>query len=95
MINRQADVGSRPMVGINSSLMRRQKLMSKYKNLDDIPLTFGPVQLAEILGISKNKAYSIANRPDFPKIHVGKKIVISKKHFISWMDANFFDTAKF
>ena len=63
-----------------------------YKNIDDIPVTFGPVLLAEILGISRTKAYELANKKDFPKYRVGKKIVISKKHFIRWMDNNFGDT---
>ncbi len=62
-----------------------------YKNLDDIPITFSPMELAVILGISKNKAYELANKPDFPKYRVGRRIVISKKHFIKWMDENFGD----
>ena len=65
--------------------------MSKYNTFDEVPLTFGPIELAEILGISKTKAYDLANRPDFPKIRVGKKIVISKIHFLSWMDTHFGD----
>jgi len=63
-----------------------------YKNIEDVPITFGPVELAKILGISRTKAYELVNRPDFPKYRVGKKIVISKKHFIAWMDKNFSDT---
>lgn len=63
-----------------------------YKNIDEIPITFGPSQLATILGISRNKAYELANRPDFPKYRVGRKIIISKKHFIGWMDTHFSDT---
>ena len=60
-----------------------------YKNLDDIPITFGPALLAEILGISRNKAYELVHRADFPKYHMGRKIIISKKHFIEWMNAHF------
>ena len=60
-----------------------------YKNMDDIPVTFGPALLADILGISRNKAYELVNRADFPKYHMGKKIIISKKHFIEWMDTHF------
>ena len=63
-----------------------------YKNIDDLPITFGPNQLAEILGISRNKAYELANRPDFPTYRMGRKIIISKKHFIQWMDLHFSDT---
>ncbi len=63
-----------------------------YKNIDDVPVTFGPAQLSEILGISRNKAYELVNRPDFPKYRAGRKIIISKKHFIQWMDNHFSDT---
>lgn len=60
-----------------------------YKSIDDLPITFGPAELSTILGISRNKAYELANRTDFPTYRVGKKIIISKKHFIAWMDAQF------
>ena len=72
---------------------RSEKHNSVYKSMDDLPITFGPTELASILGISRNKAYELANRNDFPKYRVGKKIIISKKHFIVWMDAQFGDTA--
>lgn len=62
-----------------------------YKNTDDLPITFGPAEVAKILGISRNKAYELVNQPSFPKYRVGRKIVISKKHFISWMDEHFSD----
>ena len=62
-----------------------------YKSLDELPVTFGPAELSAVLGISRNKAYELANRIDFPKYRVGKKIIISKKHFLVWMDAQFGD----
>lgn len=64
-----------------------------YKSMDDLPITFGPAELSTILGISRNKAYELANRTDFPKYRVGKKIIISKKHFIAWMDTQFSEVA--
>lgn len=64
-----------------------------YKCIDDLPITFGPAELSTILGISRNKAYELANRTDFPKYRVGKKIIVSKKHFIAWMDAQFGEAA--
>ena len=57
-----------------------------YKCLEDIPTTFGPAELAGIMGISRNKAYDLANAPDFPKLRVGRRIIISKKHFAAWLD---------
>ena len=62
-----------------------------YKSLDELPITFSPAELSAILGISRNKAYELANRIDFPKYRVGKKIIISKKHFLVWMDTQFGD----
>ena len=62
-----------------------------YKSLDELPVTFGPAELSTILGISRNKAYELVNRIDFPKYRVGKKIIISKKHFLVWMDTQFGD----
>lgn len=63
-----------------------------YKSIDDLPITFGPTELAEILGISRNKAYELVNKPGFPKYRIGRKIVISKKHFVKWTDEQFSDT---
>lgn len=63
--------------------------MDHYKDIEEIPMIFGPRELSMILGISKNKTYEVVNRYDFPKIRVGRRIIISKKHFLEWMDANF------
>jgi len=60
---------------------------NSYTILKDIPVTFGPIELASILGISRNKAYDLANKPDFPKLRLGRRIVISKSHFILWLDS--------
>lgn len=62
-----------------------------YKSLDELPVAFGPAELSTVLGISRNKAYELVNRIDFPKYRVGKKIIISKKHFLVWMDTQFGD----
>lgn len=60
-----------------------------YKNLDELPVTFGVTELANVLNISRNKAYDIIKEDSFPKHYIGRKIIISKKHFLLWMDKNF------
>ena len=57
-----------------------------YTLFEDIPITFGPLELASIMGISRNKTYELVSEPDFPKIRLGRRIVISKRHFIAWLD---------
>ena len=38
-----------------------------YRNLDELPITFGVSELAEVLNISRNKAYDIIKDDSFPK----------------------------
>ena len=82
----------RKWFGIWGQLSLKNMGVHMYKSIDDLPVTFGPAEVAKILGISRNKAYDLVNRLDFPKYRVGRKIVISKKHFIKWMDEKFSDT---
>lgn len=57
-----------------------------FKDIDDLPASFGPETLAKFLRISRTQAYKIVNEKDFPKIRVGRKIIISKSHFRVWLD---------
>ena len=66
--------------------MNKTIQLTAYKCLEELPATFGPTELAGIMGISRNKAYDLTNTPDFPKLRVGRRIVISKKHFTAWLD---------
>ena len=62
-----------------------------YKNVDELPVTFGPTELMKIFGVSRNKAYELVNSSDFPKFKMGRRIIISKKHFLLWLDNRFSD----
>jgi len=83
----EESAGNGPVGGAKKEIRRCD--MDHYKDIEDIPMVFGPRELSKILGISKNKTYEVVNRYDFPKIRVGRRIIISKKHFLEWMDANF------
>ncbi len=61
----------------------------KYKSYDELPVMFSPATLAEILGVSKATAYGVVNRPDFPKLRIGKRIIISKKCYLEWIEEQF------
>ena len=69
--------------------IRRCDMDHYKKDIEEIPMIFGPRELSKILGISKNKTYEVVNRYDFPKIRVGRRIIISNILFLEWMDANF------
>lgn len=66
--------------------MKQMSSVPTIKNIDDLPLTFGPKLLCVILNVSKNTAYSIARNPEFPKKRIGNKIIINKFQFIKWLE---------
>ena len=53
--------------------------------MEKIALTVPDIQQA--LGISKNTAYELVNRADFPKLRVGKRILIPRDAFMRWLEA--------
>ncbi|WP_369414751.1 helix-turn-helix domain-containing protein [Collibacillus ludicampi] len=42
--------------------------------------------MARVLGISRGSAYELARRTDFPKLRVGRRIVIPRDAFLNWMN---------
>ena len=46
--------------------------MDHYKDIEEIPMIFGPRELSKILGISKNKTYEVVNR--YVRIHLVPEI---------------------
>ena len=49
-------------------------------------LTMKVSDLQQALGISRNQAYDLANRADFPAIRLGRKILIPRDAFLRWLD---------
>lgn len=54
-------------------------------------LTYSVPEMALAIGISKPKAYDLVNRADFPKIRVGKKIVVPITEFERWVSNHAYD----
>ena len=49
-------------------------------------LTYTVEEMGEALGISRVKAYELANSRDFPKIRIGKRIVIPIESLNRWLE---------
>lgn len=56
-----------------------------YTNYSDLPITLSVVEIGRILNISKNNAYMLARSEGFPRIQIGKRIIVPKEAFISWL----------
>lgn len=58
----------------------------KYTHIDELPLFLNVSDVAEIMNISKNKAYELFHKKDFPSIILGRRMLIPKLAFIKWME---------
>ncbi|WP_051663455.1 helix-turn-helix domain-containing protein [Alicyclobacillus macrosporangiidus] len=43
-------------------------------------------EAAELLGVSRNKAYEMTRRPGFPCIRDGRRIIIPRDALLRWLD---------
>lgn len=62
-------------------------MKEKYKSIEELPLGLSVPQIGSVLGISRSKAYELVNSENFPKIVIGKRLIVPKDAFLRWMDA--------
>ena len=51
-------------------------------------LAFTVAEAAQVLSLSKNLMYQLANRDDFPSIRLGKRIMIPRDKLIEWVNSH-------
>ena len=61
---------------------------SKFKSYQDLLLTLTAPEVGEVLGISRASAYELVCSDGFPRMKVGKRILIPRDKFIQWIDEN-------
>ena len=49
-------------------------------------LTLSVEEAGNLLGVSRQVAYQLIHRPDFPTIQIGRRVLIPKKQLEEWMD---------
>lgn len=60
--------------------------MERITSFDQLPITLGAEQVAEVLGISRANAYIIMHSKGFPKMQIGKRILVTKDNLLAWMN---------
>lgn len=60
---------------------------NNYKNYSELPLTLSVPEVAAVLGISRAGAYKLVHSASFPKVKIGKRILVPKDKLIEWLDA--------
>lgn len=61
--------------------------MKKVVDLSSMPSVLTVTQIGAVMGINRGAAYDLAHREGFPKIQIGRRIVIPKESFVAWMAA--------
>ena len=64
--------------------MNENKL-PEYKSNDELPLTMNAQDVARYLNISLSCAYQVMNSRDFPVLKIGKRRIVTKEHFLEWL----------
>ena len=55
---------------------------------DQLPIMLNANAVAQTLGISRAGAYELMHSEGFPTIRIGKRMMVSKEHFIQWIESN-------
>ena len=57
-----------------------------YTSFDQLPLTLQAKDVAAVLRISRSQAYTLMHRSDFPMIRIGKRMLVARDQFLSWLN---------
>lgn len=49
-------------------------------------LTLSVEEAGKLLGVSRQVAYQLIHRPDFPTLHIGRRVLVPRKQLEAWMD---------
>lgn len=63
-----------------------KKKFERVTNPESLSMVLTPLDIAAVLGISRNTAYELVHSKDFPAFRVGKQYRISKTKFLAWLD---------
>lgn len=56
-------------------------------NPDTLPMVLTPLEIGDVLGLSRNRVYELMHSEDFPAFKIGKRLYrIRKDKFLAWLD---------
>ena len=60
---------------------------SMYKSKDELPMFLSVMDLADLLGISRARAYELVNEEEFPKLKIVQgRTIIPRDRLFEWLD---------
>ena len=64
----------------------KKKAKNSITEIDSLPLVMAPVDVARVLGVSKNTVYEVLHSKGFPAIKIGKQYRVQRDKFFQWLD---------
>lgn len=61
-------------------------LENRITNIEELPLSLTAKDIAKVLGVSLEHAYTLIHRKEFPSVQIGKRLVVPKLAFAKWME---------
>lgn len=61
-------------------------MMQDRSEINELPYTLNAKEVASILGISKNCAYTLMHSRGFPTLHIGRRMVVPKEKLFQWIN---------
>lgn len=58
------------------------------KEFKELPHVLSASDLAGVLGVSTATAYNLLHRKDFPTLHVGTRLMVTRDNLLAWMARN-------
>ncbi len=62
------------------------KLQKKITSFDCLPVIMNVDDVMKVLRVSKPNAYKIMAADTFPKLSIGKRVLVKKEAFLQWLD---------
>ncbi|MEE6450501.1 helix-turn-helix domain-containing protein [Gottfriedia acidiceleris] len=56
------------------------------ETINDLPIILNVRDVAAVLRISTQRAYAIMQISDFPKIKIGKRVLVNRDSFFQWLE---------
>ena len=56
------------------------------QEMQNLPFTLNAQQVADVLGIARNSAYTLMHSESFPTIHIGKRLLVPRDKLLQWID---------
>ena len=61
--------------------------LPRFNSNEELPLTMNAKDVAGYLNISLSCAYQVKNTKNFPVIKIGKRLIVTKEHFLNWLQS--------